>query len=453
MEPIQRLRGLVGGTVTGPGDAGYDRARAVYNAAHDRHPAAVVRAAGVADVVATVGYARDAGLPLAVRGGGHSIAGFSTCDGGVVLDLGGLRTVHIDRSERTATVGGGATWADLDGAAHAHGLATTGGIQSTTGVAGLTLGGGLGFLARRFGLACDNLLAADVVLADGRRVGCDADTEPELFWGLRGGGGNLGVVTSFRFRLHPLDTVLGGVTCYPLDAAVLANLRDLATGERRELGMLFGVALGAPAPMLAERWHGRPVAVALTCWSGPEGDDDAVRAGLAAAGPVVGQMLQRMPYPAVNTLFDAALPAGLHHYWKGRYSADLPAGALDVHVEFGQTLPCLQTATLVFPVDGAVQETATPATAYAARDARFATVYGASWPDPADTAANVAWTRRYDEALAPYGDRAGYVNFLAADDGDRVPASYRGNYERLRAAKKRYDPGNLFRLNQNVPPG
>jgi FAD/FMN-containing dehydrogenase len=439
------------GAVITPADAGYDEARAVYNAAHDKRPAAVVRAASPDDVVATIAYSRAHDLPLAVRGGGHGIAGFGTCDGGIVLDLGPMRGVTVDAHARTATVGGGSTWADVNAATHAAGLATTGGIQSTTGVAGLTLGGGLGFLARRFGLACDNLLGAEVVTADGRRVTVDADHEPDLFWALRGGGGNFGVVTSFRFRLHPVSDVLGGLTCYPLDRDVLAALRDLTTGAEAELGIIPGVALGPPAPLLPERWHGRPIAIAVTCYSGASEHDDDVRKRLHGAGPIVGQFLERMPYPAVNTLFDAALPAGLHHYWKGRFGG-LPDDALDVHVTYGQTLPCLQTATLLFPVDGAVHRVDPTATAFAVRDAPFASVYGASWPDAADSTANVAWSRAYDRALAPYGDTAGYVNFLSVDDADRIPVSYRQNYARLREVKRAYDPENVFRINQNIPP-
>jgi FAD/FMN-containing dehydrogenase len=439
------------GMVITPDDPGYDAARAVYNAQHDKRPAVIVRAGHPDDVAATIAYARTHALPLAVRGGGHGIAGFGTCDGGVVLDLAPMRAVTVDPARRVATAGGGCTWADLNAAAHTAGLATTGGIQSTTGIAGLTLGGGLGFLARRFGLAADNLLGAEVVTADGRRRSVDADHEPDLFWVLRGGGGNFGVVTSFRYRLHPVTDVLGGITCFPLEAATLRALLDLASGAEEELGLIPGVALGPPAPFLPERWHGRPVAIAVACYSGPGSGDDKIKERLADCGPVVGQYLDRMPYPAVNTLFDEALPKGLHHYWKSRFG-DVPADAVDVHVGYGETIPCLQTATLMFPVDGAVHRVAPDATAFPGRDAAFATVYGASWPDPADTAANLAWSRAYDQALAPFGGAGGYVNFLAADDADRVPATYRANYARLRTVKREYDPENVFRINQNIPP-
>jgi FAD/FMN-containing dehydrogenase len=260
------------------------------------------------------------------------------------------------------------------------------------------------------------------------------------------------VVTSFEFRLHPVADVLGSATFYPLDGDVLLSCRDLAAGSPEDLGLVFGVALGQPAPLLPERWHGRPVVVALTCWSGPPERDGEVRARLHGLGPVVGEQVGRMPYPVINTLFDEALPFGLHHYWKGRFGVGLPDAAIDVHVRFGVTLPCLQTATLLFPLGGAMARVAPGDTAFAHRDAGFATVYGASWPDAADSGANIAWTRAYDEALAPHTDEAGYVNFLAGDDADRVQASYGGNYDRLVDVKRRYDPANLFRLNQNIAP-
>jgi FAD/FMN-containing dehydrogenase len=442
----------VRGETIRPGDPGYDAARAVYNAQHDRRPAAIVRAAGTADVVAVVRHAAEHDLPLTVRGGGHSIPGFSTCDGGLVLDLGSLRGVRVDPARGTARAEGGCTWADLDSATHAAGMATTGGVVSTTGIAGLTLGGGLGHLARRCGLACDNLVSADVVTADGAVRTCHADREPDLLWALRGGGGNVGVVTSFEYRLQPISDVLGGPTFYPLDAGVLRAYRDMLTTAPEEQGALLGLVLGPPAPFLPEHWHGRPLVVVVTCWSGPASADGAVRDRLARLGPVVGQHLVRMPYPGVNTLFDELLPPGLHHYWKGRFSAGLSDGEIDVHLDHAATLPTPESATLVFPIDGAPARVAAEDTAFVHRDARFAVGIGATWTDLAGSSAHIAWTRTYDERLRRHTMEGGYVNFAASDDRDRVRADYRQNYARLAALKRRYDPANLFRGNHNVPP-
>ena len=445
------LAGLRGDTVY-PGDPDYDTVRAVYNAQHDRHPAMVVRAGGVADVIAAVRHARAHDLPLAVRGGGHSIAGFCVCDDGMVLDLRRLRGIRVDPTTRTARADAGCTWADLDHATHAFGLATTGGIVSTTGIAGLTLGGGIGHLARRCGLAVDNLVSADVVTADGEFLICDADHDAELFWALRGGGGNFGVLTSLEFRLHPVAEVLGGPTFYPLEGEVMRGYRRLIDDAPEELGAILGITLAPPLPFVAEHWHGRPACAVLTCFSGPSTGDAEVRDRLASLGPIIGQHVTRMPYPDVNTLFDDLLPAGLHHYWKGQFAADLSDAAIDVHLRYGATVPCLETATLLFPVDGACHRVAPEATAFAYRDARFAVALGASFPDPADTQANIAWTRAYDAALRPFSQEGGYVNFMAADDAAKVRSNYRHNLDRLVAVKRRCDPDNLFRGNHNIAP-
>ena len=449
---VEGLRGAVRGAVIQPADAGYDQARAVYNALHDRRPALIVRAAGAGDVITTVNAARANDVALAVRGGGHSIAGFSTCDGGIVLDLGNMRGIRVDPSQRTVRAEAGCTWGDLDHATHAFGLATTGGIVSTTGIAGLTLGGGMGFLARRCGLSCDNLISADVVTADGAFLTCTSSRNPDLFWGLRGGGGNFGVVTSLEYRLHPVSDVLGGPTFYPLDADVARGYLDMMSDAPEALGAVLGFVLGPPAPFLPEHWHGRPMIVVLTCWSGPADDDGQIRDRLSRVGPITGQFVERMPYPTINTLFDQALPAGLRHYWKGVYARELTIDAIGVHLDYGATLPAPQTATLLFPLDGACHRVAPEQTAFAYRDVAFAAGFGASWSDPADDDANIAWTRAYDAALRPHSTHGGYVNFMAPDDADRVRVNYGHSYDRLAGIKRRYDPGNLFRLNHNIAP-
>ncbi|UYG08646.1 FAD-binding oxidoreductase [Halomonas sp. M4R1S46] len=440
------------GALVAPGDEDYERARRVYNAMHDRHPRLIVQAAGVADVMAAVTFAARHALPLAVRGGGHSVPGFGTCDDGLVLDLGRLRGIRVDPAQQRVRAEAGCTWADLNHAAAAFGLATPGGIVSTTGIAGLTLGGGLGYLNRRCGLSCDNLLSADVVTADGSFLTCSEEAHPDLFWALRGGGGNFGVVTSFEYRLHEVPDILGGPTFYPLDGGVIRGYQALIARAPEALGAILGITLGPPLPFVPERWQGQPVIVVLTCWSGPTAEDDGIRAQLDGLGPVIGQALQRMPYPVINTLFDELLPAGLRHYWKGGFSGPLGEEAIAVHLDHGARIPCLETATLLFPLDGACRRVAPEATAFAYREAAFATVLGPSWRDPADDEHHLAWGRAYYRALQPHAEPGGYVNFMSADDGDRVPDNYRQNYDRLARIKAHYDPGNLFRLNQNIPP-
>ncbi|MCK2182405.1 FAD-binding oxidoreductase [Halomonas getboli] len=448
----EALASRVKGRLIRPGDADYEAARHVYNALHDRYPALIVQPAETADVVATLAAARTTGLPLAVRGGGHSVAGYATCDGGLVLDLAALNDCRVDPEARTLRAGGGATWADLNRAAAAFGLATPGGIVSTTGIAGLTLGGGLGYLNRRFGLACDNLFAADVVTADGECLSCRKDDHTELFWALRGGGGNFGVVTAFEYRLHEVPDILGGPTFYPLDGEVIRRYVARIFEAPEPLGALLAITRGPPLPFLPEAWHGRPMVAVLSCWSGPEAEDARVGEWLADLGEVVGQALRRMPYPVINTLFDELLPPGLHHYWKGCFSGAPTDEAIAVHLDFGERLPSAETATLLFPLDGACGRVASDATAFAYRDAAFATALGPSWADPADSERNIAWGRDYYRALRPHTDDGGYVNFMADDDGHRVADNYRQHYDRLARLKARVDPGNLFRLNHNIPP-
>jgi FAD/FMN-containing dehydrogenase len=452
VDDIRSLGERLHGALIQPGDEGYDAARRVYNALHDRRPALVVQAADVADVMTAVTFAGEHGLPLAVRGGGHSVPGFGTCDGGLVLSLERLRGIRVDPEGRRVRAEGGCTWADLNHATAAFGMATTGGIVSSTGIAGLTLGGGLGFLARRCGLTCDNLLSADVVTAEGRFLTCSEDHNEDLFWALRGGGGNFGVVTSFEYRLHDVADILGGPTFYPLESGVMRRYQEWIAEAPEALGAVLGITLGPPLPFVPEQWHGRPVIVVLTCWSGPATEDEAIRERLGHLGPIVGQSVQRMPYPVINTLFDDLLPAGLHHYWKGCFTRELTEEAIDVHLDFGARMPCLQSATLLFPIDGACRRVAPDASAFAYRDATFATVLGPSWPDPADSEHNIAWVRAYYQALRPHSEEGGYVNFMSADDAHRVRANYRQHYDRLVEIKTRYDPTNLFRLNQNIAP-
>ncbi|MFF3326234.1 FAD-binding oxidoreductase [Streptomyces sp. NPDC002889] len=449
---LNRLRGAVRGEVIQPGDPQYDEARKVYNAMHDKRPAIIVRALDVGDIVATVDFAREQDLLLAVRGGSHSVSGYGTCDGGVVLDLGRMRGIRVDPTARTTRAEGGCTWADVNHATHAFGLATTGGIVSSTGIGGLTTGGGMGHLARRCGLVCDNLISADLVTADGSFLTCTQEQNADLLWAVRGGGGNFGVVASFEYRLHAVADILGGPTFYPLDADVLRRYRELIADSDEKLGAVLVVGLGPPVPFLPERWHGRPLCGVVTCWSGPEDEDDQVRARLAGLGPVVGQYVERMPYPVINTLFDELLPAGLFHYWKGTFSQGLPDGAVDAYVEYGATTPTIQSATVVFPIDGACHRVGTDETSFTYRDADFATALSPTLPTRAECEAAVGWARAFFSALEPHSLEGGYVNFMDQDDQGRVRANYRQNYDRLQEVKRRYDPGNLFRLNHNIAP-
>lgn len=440
------------GQIIQPGDPTYEEIRKVYNGMHDRRPGVIVLAAGVADVIATVRFAREYDLLLAVRGGGHSAPGFGTCDGGLVLDLRRMRGIRVDPGLRTVRAEGGCTLGDVNHATYAFGLATPFGIASTTGIAGLTLGGGIGYLTRRCGLSCDNLLSADVVTAEGAFITCSAEREEDLFWAIRGGGGNFGVVTSFEFRLHPVADILGGPIFFPLDGEVVSAYRNFILDAPEELGALFAFTMAAPLPFLPEKWHGKPVSAVIACWSGAIEDGEKVLAPVKTWGEVIGAYIDRMPNPVLNSIFDALLPPGLHHYWKGNFARDLPDDAIEAHLEHAPRVPCIETGTFLYPMNGACQRVPSDGTAYAYREALFATVIGGAWRNPADNEQNMRWVREYDEALRPYSEGSGYVNFMASEDQDRVEINYGQNYDRLVEIKSRYDPTNFFRLNHNIEP-
>ncbi|MEU8464505.1 FAD-binding oxidoreductase [Streptomyces sp. NPDC029003] len=451
---VDQLRERVRGAVVTPEDAAYDEARKVYNAMIDRKPAVVVRCSGAADVMATVDYARENGLDLAVRGGSHSVPGFGTCDDGVVADLSGMRGVRVDPGDRTARAEGGATWGDFNAATHVFGLATTGGIISTTGVAGLTLGGGIGYLCRGQGLSCDNLVSADVVTADGRLLVASEDEHEDLYWALRGGGGNFGAVTSLQFRLAPVRDIYGGPILYELDdaAAVLRGYRELIADAPRELGCFPAFQIAPPLPFIPEDRHGQPFILMVACWAGPLDQGERALEPLHAFAPVVAEHVGPMPYPALNSAFDALVPPGLQHYWKANFVRELGDEAIEAHLRHGPRVPAVNSTVHIYPINGACHDVPADATAFAYRDASFATVIAGMWPDPADNEANTAWVREYYEATAPHSEEGGYVNFMAGDDQERIRANYKGNYDRLVAVKRAYDPDNLFHLNQNIKP-
>jgi len=455
IETMTQLRDRVQGQVISPGDAGYDEARRVFNAMIDRRPAAIVRAASAADVAAAVDYAREAGLDLAVRGGGHSVPGFGTVDDGVVIDLSAMRTVTVDPAKRRARAAGGATWADFNGATSAHGLASTGGVVSTTGVGGLTLGGGIGYLARGLGLACDNLVSAEVVTADGQVVTASEREQEDLFWALRGGSGNFGVVTSFEFRLHPVGDIYGGPMFFDMaDAeAVLRFYRDWIKNAPEAFGGFPAFQIAPPLPFIPESRHGETMLAFVACWAGPLDEGEAVLKPLHDVAPVVAEHVGPMPYAALNGAFDALYPPGaLQHYWKANFVRELTDDAIKAHLEWGPKVPVVNSTVHIYPINGACHRVPADATAFSHRDATFATVIAGMWPDPAQNEANIAWVRGYYDATAPYSETGGYVNFMSGDDQDRVPANYGANYERLRDVKRKYDPDNLFHVNQNIKP-
>ena len=454
MSVLERLQGKLSGDVIGPDDDRYDDARRVYNAMIDRRPAAVVRPAAADDVATAVRAAADEGLAVAVRGGGHSVPGFGTADDAVVIDLSAMRRVDVDPATRTAHAQGGATWGDFNEATGAHGLATTGGILSTTGVGGLTLGGGIGYLARGVGLSCDNLVAAEVATADGRVVRASDDENADLFWALRGGSGNFGVVTSFAFRLHPVATIYGGPMFFELEdaAAILRFYREFIADAPEELGMFPAFQIAPPLPFLPEERHGQTFLAVVACWAGPLEMGEGILKPLHDVAPVVAEHVGEMPYAALNSAFDALHPPGLRHYWKTSFATDLTDEAIEANLTHGPAVPVVNSTVHIYSINGAVHRVAPDATAFAYRDATFATVIAGMWPDPNDDDANIEWVRGYYDAIAPYSQEGGYINFMSADDQDKIRANYRQNYDRLVEVKRAWDPGNVFRVNQNIAP-
>ena len=444
------------GELIGPADAAYEEARQVYNAMIDRHPALLARCAGSDDVARVVDFARENDVLLAVRGGGHNGAGLGTCDGGVVIDLAGLKQIEVDPGARTVRVGGGCTWGEVDAATNEHGLATPSGIISTTGVGGLTLGGGMGHLSRKCGLTIDNLLEAEVVLASGERVRAAEDENADLFWAIRGGGGNFGVVTSFLFRLHEVGTVFGGPTFWDIDqsAEVLSAYRELILAAPRELNGFFAYTSVPPAPPFPGELHGRKVCGVVWCYVGGEEEGAAAMAPLLDAVPEpLMHGVQLMPFPALQTAFDALYPKGDQWYWRADFVNEIPDEAVAAHARFGPEMPSGQSTTHLYPIDGAAHDPGNSDTAWAYRDANWGSVFAGVDPDPANAAAIRDWSVDYFEALHPYSAGGAYVNMMMDEGQERVKASYGDNYERLARIKAEYDPGNLFRVNQNIEPG
>jgi FAD/FMN-containing dehydrogenase len=451
----QELTGFRGRLI-GPGDSEYDEARTVYNAMIDRRPALVARCTSAEDVSYVVGFARDHGLPLAVRGGGHHGAGLGVCDDGVVIDLAPLKDIQVDPTARTVRVGGGCLWGEVDRATHEHGLATPAGIISTTGVAGLTLGGGIGHLARKYGLTVDNLLAADLVLASGEHVRTSDTENPDLYWAIRGGGGNFGVVTSFLFRLHEVSTVVAGPTFWPVElgAEVLSAYRDFIPNAPRELNGFFMFGSVPPGPPFPEKIHLRKVCGVVWCRVGD--DTEAAAAEMAPLLDALPEPLLHgaapMPYPALQSAFDGLYPPGDQWYWRADFVDEIPDGAVESHVRYGGAPPTWKSTMHLYPIDGAVHDHGPTDTAWSYRDAHWATVYAGVDPDPKGAELVKRWSVDYSDALHPYSAGGAYVNMMMDEGQERVRASYRGNYARLARIKADRDPDNLFRLNQNIEP-
>jgi FAD/FMN-containing dehydrogenase len=451
---IESLRSNVGGALVAEGDVGYDEARIVYNAMIDRRPAAIVRCQSTEDVVAVVRAAAESGTDLAIRGGGHSVPGFGTADDALVADLGGLTSVDVRLESSTAEVGGGATWGMFNDAAAAYGLATTGGIISTTGVGGLTLGGGIGYLARGHGLSCDNLLSAEVVLADGEVVTTSADEEPDLFWALRGGGGNFGAVTKFVFQMHPVAEIYGGPTFFELsDApAILEHFARYVRTAPREFGGFPAFQIAPPLPFVPEDRVGEPFLAVIFCYNGPASEGEKIIQEFRDVAKPVAEMVGPMPYPALNGAFDALVPPGLQHYWKAVFVDDLSPESIAAHMQHGPLVPTVNSTVHFYPINGACHDVASDATAFGHRDANFAVVIAGMWPDPTQNSANTAWVKDYYAAIEPFSQGGGYVNFLSEDDQPQASVNYGANYDRLRDVKRAYDPGNVFHVNQNIAP-
>ena len=452
---VEEFGATLRGDLIRPDDEGYDEARKVYNAMIDKRPRMIARCSDVADVIGCVDFARENDVLLAVRGGGHNGGGLGVADDGLVIDLSSMRSVRVDPDAQTVRVEGGATWGDVDHAAHAFGLAVPTGIISTTGVAGLTLGGGHGYLSRRYGLTIDNLLEADVVLADGSLVRASEEENEDLFWAIRGGGGNFGVVTSFLFRGNPVSTVYAGPMFWELDQAeeVLRWYREFMPQAPEEMYGFFAFLVVPPAPPFPEHLHGKKMCGIVWCYSGNmEGAEEAFRPARQEVGPAAFEFLGPMPVPVLNSLFDALYPSGMQWYWRGDFVTELTDEAIAVHLRHGPEVPTMHSTMHLYPVDGAVHRVGRHETAFSYRDAKWSAVFVGVDPDPANADRITEWTKEYWDAVHPHSGGGAYVNFMMDEGQERVKATYRDNFERLVAVKNEYDPTNLFRVNQNIRP-
>jgi FAD/FMN-containing dehydrogenase len=451
-----RLQTEFSGELVRPDDPQYDALRRVFNGAVDRHPALIARCTGRRDVIAAVNHARDHGLEIAVYGGGHGVRGHAVCDGGLVIDLRPMKRIRIEAARRRAQVQAGATWGEFDAAAQAHGLAITGGRVSSTGVSGFTLGSGSGWLERKLGLAADSLISAELILADGSLVTVSEREHPELFWGLRGGSGNFGIVTNFEFALHPVGPiVLGGMLIHPASHApeVLCAFRDFMADAPDEVGGGAALITAPPAPFVPEPLRGKPALGLILCYAGDPAEGERVIAPLRGYGRPAADLVQPMPYTALQQLIDPTMPAGLHNHWGGDFLAELPGDAIDAFCAASLTVPSPLTQILIVPGGGQLARVNDDAMAIGQRQAPWNTHLLTVWTDPADSARNLAWLRALQAAIDPYTTGHAWLNFLGEEGEHRVRRAVGDRkYERLQTIKRRYDPDNVFHLNQNVTP-
>ena len=451
---VQELKGQVRGSVLQPADAEFDEARSVWNAMIDRRPALIVRCLGVPDVVACVNAARTHGIPLTVKGGGHNIAGLAVCDGGLMMDMSLLRGVQVDPARRVARAEPGCLLGDVDRETQAHGLAAILGFVSATGCAGLTLGGGFGYLTRRFGWSSDNLAAVDLVTADGRVVRASEQENPDLFWGVCGGGGNFGVATGFEYTLQPVgpDVVAGAIAWRGEEAAGVLDLyRSIVTKAPRELTCVAGLRLAPPAPWLAKEVHGRPIVAFFLCYSGPLEDAERVLAPITTYGSPVGNIVQRRTYVSQQALLDATQPKGRRYYWKSEYLRAFDSALFTRAIEHASRIVSPHAGILIFPIDGALNELPEDHSAVGNRDAVGVLNIAGAWERPDDDPANIEWARSAWRDMRQFSTGGTYVNFLTEEEGDdRTRAAYRSNYPRLARLKAEWDPGNLFHTNKNI---
>jgi FAD/FMN-containing dehydrogenase len=451
---VQAFQASLRGQLIRPGDSNYDEARAVYNGMIDKRPAFIARCANTADVIRSVNFGRENGLTVAIRGGGHNGPGLGTCDDGLVIDLSLMKGVRVDPAAKTVRVEGGCTWGDVDHATHAFGMATPSGIASTTGVGGLTLGGGLGHLARTCGLTIDNLLEVDMVLADGSFVTANADAHQDLFWAVRGGGGNFGVVTSFLFRLHPISMVYAGPMLWPLEKAAEAMrfYRDYILTAPEEMNGWFAFMSVPPGPPFPEELHMQKVCGVFWCYTGPLDKAEEVFRPIRQFGPPLLDFVGPLPHPAMQSMLDALMPPGMQWHWRADWVKEISDEAIAQHIKYASQLPTWQSAMHMYPITGAPKRVGKNDTAFSYRDANWGMVIVGVDPDPANKEKLISWAKTYSEAVHPYTAGGAYINMIMDEGQERVKAAYRDNYQRLAEIKNRYDPTNFFRVNQNIRP-
>jgi FAD/FMN-containing dehydrogenase len=451
---IAELRGQLRGELILPGGSRYEEVRKVYNGMIDKHPALIVRCVDVADVISAVNFGRTQMLSVAVRGGGHNGPGFGTVDDGLVIDLSRMRGIHVDPMDKTVRVEGGCLWGDVDHATQAFGLAVPSGFLSTTGVGGLTLGGGIGYLARRYGLTIDNLLGVDMVLADGRFITANSETNADLFWAVRGGGGNFGVVTSFLFRGSPVKTVYGGPMFWPMEDAadILRTWQDLILKGPEDLNGWYAFVTVPPAALFPEKYQLQKMCVIVWCYTGPLDKGEEVLKPIRSFRQPAIDLCGPIPFPALQSMFDPLYPAGLQWYWRSDFFNRFDDKMIDLHVKYASQLPTPFSTMHIYPINGAAGRVGRQNTAWGNRGVNFAQVTVGVDPDPANNARMIQWAKDYWLALHPYSSGGGYVNMIMDEGQESVKSAYGDNYSRLAQIKAKYDPHNFFHVNQNIIP-